>query len=517
MAPEQWANRNVDHRSDLYSLVCTYYYLLTGERPFEAPELMALRYQHSQVPLPDPRQHASHLPDGVCRVLVRGSRKDPAERYQNAEELIETLDALLETPTDSILSGTPWDQLLVRTDTTEFPTLVGEPATGLQNLRTGVGSEAQRALERIRSKPPMAMWIAAGLIALFTMLSFGVILYVSTNFGTVKIQFSQQYSGLRITVDGDKIEIAGLDEPFKFKVGEHGLEVKSEKYELFTQAFQVKRGANEPITVSLVPKPAARAISRAKQSDPKPTKLRPSDATLASEGWIDLLKHVDLERDHVAGDWKQDADALTVTAEHSSRIMLPAIVEGSYEFEVEFVKNSSSGNLKMIFPVGCQTCSLVLGDGGNDLGAAFCKIGNWPLGKSNPSFVPCQFENRRSYLVCISVEIDSASAKLEANLDGQPLVRWRARGGTIGITPGRRLPKLKRVGLAADSSSVSFHAARVRSRVSSGSVQSKIRLLQKGERYKEPFVLTRSHGSQKSSNYGPSHKKCPIGIDAKHG
>jgi len=37
MAPEQWTGSEVDGRSDLYSLRCTYYFLLTGRLPFDAP------------------------------------------------------------------------------------------------------------------------------------------------------------------------------------------------------------------------------------------------------------------------------------------------------------------------------------------------------------------------------------------------------------------------------------------------------------------------------------------------
>ena len=110
MAPEQWLGEEADARSDLYSLACTYYYLLTGKRPFGADSLPALGYQHRYEPFPDARQSVGDLPPAVCRVLDRGTRKEPAERFQAAAELIAALDALLamsaeELTFDEILGG----------------------------------------------------------------------------------------------------------------------------------------------------------------------------------------------------------------------------------------------------------------------------------------------------------------------------------------------------------------------------------------------------------------------------
>ena len=48
--------QEADARSDLYSLVCTYYYLLTGKEPFAADSIPALGYQHRYEPFPDVRQ-----------------------------------------------------------------------------------------------------------------------------------------------------------------------------------------------------------------------------------------------------------------------------------------------------------------------------------------------------------------------------------------------------------------------------------------------------------------------------
>ena len=56
MAPEQWMGQAADARSDLYSLVCTYYCLLTGKEPYEAASIPALGYQHRYEPFPDARK-----------------------------------------------------------------------------------------------------------------------------------------------------------------------------------------------------------------------------------------------------------------------------------------------------------------------------------------------------------------------------------------------------------------------------------------------------------------------------
>ena len=95
MAPEQWTGQEANARSDLYSLVCTYYYLLTGQEPFAAASIPALGYQHRYEPFPDARKLVSDLPTAACRILARGTEKEPVARFQTAAELIAAMDELL--------------------------------------------------------------------------------------------------------------------------------------------------------------------------------------------------------------------------------------------------------------------------------------------------------------------------------------------------------------------------------------------------------------------------------------
>jgi predicted Zn finger-like uncharacterized protein len=98
MAPELWQGGTADARSDLYSLICTFFHLLTGRVPFDGESTPAIGYQHCHQPLPDLRQLSPGLPDGIYKIVNKGLRKAPSDRYQTAEALLEDLNELLTIP-----------------------------------------------------------------------------------------------------------------------------------------------------------------------------------------------------------------------------------------------------------------------------------------------------------------------------------------------------------------------------------------------------------------------------------
>lgn len=95
MSPEQIRQPHaVDGRSDVYSTGVLLYFLMTGEIPFRGVVRMVLEQVQTEEPTP-PRQLNDDIPRDLETVCLKAMAKNPAERYQSAEELAEDLDRWL--------------------------------------------------------------------------------------------------------------------------------------------------------------------------------------------------------------------------------------------------------------------------------------------------------------------------------------------------------------------------------------------------------------------------------------
>jgi tetratricopeptide (TPR) repeat protein len=92
MSPEQTLGKNVDHRTDIYSLGVTLFELLTGTVPFKEGNIP---YHHVHSPPPDVRSLRSDCPDSLAQIVNRCLEKDAAARYQSAGEIVDEVRATL--------------------------------------------------------------------------------------------------------------------------------------------------------------------------------------------------------------------------------------------------------------------------------------------------------------------------------------------------------------------------------------------------------------------------------------
>ena len=91
MPPEQAQGRPADFRSDLYSLAVVFFEVFTGRLPFVGETPMALLVAHVQQPPPRPRSVDPRLPHELEEAILKGLQKDPARRWQSADEALEAL------------------------------------------------------------------------------------------------------------------------------------------------------------------------------------------------------------------------------------------------------------------------------------------------------------------------------------------------------------------------------------------------------------------------------------------
>lgn len=96
MAPEQVAHSQAaDHRADIYSLGCTFFFLLSGRPPFGEGTLSERIARHQSAQIPDVRQLRPDTPAALAEICARMMAKDPQQRFQSAGEVAEQLSLWL--------------------------------------------------------------------------------------------------------------------------------------------------------------------------------------------------------------------------------------------------------------------------------------------------------------------------------------------------------------------------------------------------------------------------------------
>ena len=94
MSPEQAAGeREIDGRSDVYSLGVVCYQMLTGELPFTAPTVAGILMKQITEPAPDVRDRRTDAPEDLALAVSRCLEKDPENRWPSADALRRSLES----------------------------------------------------------------------------------------------------------------------------------------------------------------------------------------------------------------------------------------------------------------------------------------------------------------------------------------------------------------------------------------------------------------------------------------
>jgi eukaryotic-like serine/threonine-protein kinase len=92
ISPEQARNpRDADVRSDLYSLGCSLFFMLTGHPPFPEGTALQKLLNHGSLPPPDPSGWRDDISDELYQILMKLMAKRPGDQYQKPVDLVNDL------------------------------------------------------------------------------------------------------------------------------------------------------------------------------------------------------------------------------------------------------------------------------------------------------------------------------------------------------------------------------------------------------------------------------------------
>jgi len=166
MSPEQIEGGDVDHRADLYSFGVTCYHMLTGRPPFRGDNPISVAIQHAKEQAVAIETSRPDLPRPLIAIVERLMAKRPADRFQDAGEVLEALRAV-----EIDTSPANWQMLLSQ--------LRQSSGSGLEAFALGDGQlAATRRLEvlmrgpRLVNRAKQAAWV---IVAAVVMMAVGAV------------------------------------------------------------------------------------------------------------------------------------------------------------------------------------------------------------------------------------------------------------------------------------------------------------------------------------------------------
>jgi serine/threonine protein kinase len=166
MSPEQCRGAGlVDQRSDVYSLGCVLFMLITGRPPFVAEGTGEIIAMHLREPAPAPSSLVPGVPHSIDALVLRCMEKDPSRRFASAADLADALMVAMTNAPDAMAPAIS-QQMAVATPLPNPVSLIRIVAPGQQatTLSTYAHAASGRPRERKPSSPLMG-WLYVGLAA----------------------------------------------------------------------------------------------------------------------------------------------------------------------------------------------------------------------------------------------------------------------------------------------------------------------------------------------------------------
>ncbi|MEX2212929.1 MAG: NPCBM/NEW2 domain-containing protein [Phycisphaeraceae bacterium] len=174
---------------------------------------------------------------------------------------------------------------------------------------------------------------------------------------------------------------------------------------------------------------------------------------------VDLLKIVDLKVDPMAGEWERTATGLRVKRAQFARTGLPIQVRGNYDMQVKFVRTAGNESVNVMLPVGDRHVAFIIDGYARQGPLSGLETLNGKLVPDNLTAVAGnKLTNDKLHTIDIRVRVKAGNASIEADLDGQSLLRWN---GTPLLFTGSawRTQETYRPGLGGFNTDIEFRSA----------------------------------------------------------
>jgi tRNA A-37 threonylcarbamoyl transferase component Bud32 len=231
MSPEQIANKEVDARSDVYSLGCLVFEMCVGRPPFTGGDDVQVLYQQLQVKPDRVEDHVPDAPPEIDKLLGKALAKDPQARFQSMREMAEAIARgrrkIYRSTTGEAMTGEgPRHSEPHRTQPQGWSTRVSWPA--VIALLAIVGAGAAFAFSRMSK--PVAVKVEGGAILVVT-----------------------RPSGAQIDVDGKAFPEPSPTMVPRLAAGAHTVKLKKGKLGIVERQVTLQSGEHAVVNVVLPP------------------------------------------------------------------------------------------------------------------------------------------------------------------------------------------------------------------------------------------------------------------------
>jgi predicted Ser/Thr protein kinase len=410
MSPEQARNsRQADIRADIYSLGCTLYHLLAGRVPFPhgTPiEKVVAHFEHPPTPLAELRDD---VPEAVIAIVARMMAKDPDERFQSPQEVIEAL-----RPFGLPGAGTetaPIDISAVRGAST------GEAEQQEEAPRSSLDGALEMEVQHAAPLSPLAAQPAWSP--------------------------SRKAAGLdwqRLQRDPRVLGVGGAALVLALLLG--GVFVV--RGFLTGDGASSDSGDDSPVVIG---------------DDAADDDAADYDGTVdAGREWIDLMQRVeDPARLAVAGDWQLRQGELSVNDAMWARLALPYQPPDEYDLETSFTRHTGVNSVALYFTHGSGQATFEVDAWGQWL-AGIQNVGGLSVQENSTRADDVQLVNGRRYTMLVRVRRD----RVTAYLDGRLLSTYQGDGSDLRVLQEWDLGDNQALGVGAFNAQTTFHTIRLR-------------------------------------------------------